>query len=64
MLLRVQELTRDAVGFVAITRNRGPVRVSPFDAGTIQVVLERRDREPEPMIATLFESPALPATAG
>jgi len=60
MLLRVQALRREGDGFFAITPNRGAVRVSAFDARTIEAVLRRSDRESKPMIATLFPSPSSP----
>jgi hypothetical protein len=53
MLLRVRELKHEADGqFVAVTLNKGDVRVSDEDAQTIQVVLERSEAELAPLIAT------------
>jgi hypothetical protein len=52
VLLRVRELKQEADGFVAITLNKGDVRVSDRDAELIQGVLARSDAELQPLIAT------------
>lgn len=54
MLLRVRELKQEADGrFVAVTLNKGEVRVSDEDAQTIQIVLEKSAAELEPLVTTL-----------
>jgi hypothetical protein len=60
MLLRVRELRQEGdERFVAVTLNKGDVPVSLPDAQLIQAVLERSNRELEPLIATLY--PVFPA---
>lgn len=62
MLLRVRELRREADGaVVALTLNKGDVRVSDRDAELIQGMLARSDAELRPLIATRDPEIVFPA---
>jgi hypothetical protein len=52
MLLRVRELTQGSDGCIAVTLNKGDVRVSEGDAELIRRVLARSDAELRPLIVT------------